>query len=73
MLAARSIPDLKGLLERTNASQAAKKSDDDIGGGRLPASFPEIADLLTAHRAVLEAGDIFPASLIEQFIAILRS
>jgi glutamine synthetase len=73
MLAGRMHPDLDGLLQRTATSGKAKKTAAEAGGGRLPASFPEIADLLAEHRAVLEEGGVFPSSLIDQFLTLLRS
>ena len=73
MLAGRSHPDLEGLLQRTASSAKAEKTGAETDRGRLPASFPEIADLLAAHRTVLEAGGVFPPSLIDQFLILLRS
>lgn len=73
MLAARSIPDLDGLLARTNSSGRQPQTEAGGGGGRLPTSFPEIADRMAAHRAVLETGGVFPSRLIEQFITTLRT
>jgi glutamine synthetase len=72
MLAARATPEIESLLERT-ASAAAKKDDGARKGGRLPASFQEIADLLLANRAVLEQDGVFPPNLIEQYMGVLRS
>ena len=73
MLAGRSHPDLEGLLQRTASSPKAEKMDAEAAHGRLPASFPEIGDLLAANRAVLEAGGVFPSSLIDQFLTLLRN
>jgi glutamine synthetase len=73
MLAGRSHPDLEGLLQRTASSAKAEKAGAETNRGRLPASFPEIADLLAAHRTVLEAGGVFPPGLIDQFLILLRS
>ncbi|MGA2262544.1 MAG: glutamine synthetase beta-grasp domain-containing protein [Acidobacteriota bacterium] len=72
MLAGRSTPDLEALLARAS-SRSAPKTGAGTNGGRLPASFSEIADLLAAHRSVLEEGAVFPASLIDQFLTVLRS
>ncbi len=71
MLAGRSDPKLKVLLEHTSSRQKAN-ADSDVDGSRLPKSFAEISDLLAANRSVLEEGGIFPASLIDQFLVILR-
>jgi len=73
MLAGRSTPDLAGLLSRTSSSQAATREGRPADGQRLPASFPEIAELMARHRAVLEAGGVFPSSLIDQFLTLLRA
>jgi glutamine synthetase len=73
MLAGRAHSDLEGLLQRTASARKATAVAAGTSGGGLPASFPEIADLLAAHRAVLEAGGGFPASLLDQFLTILRS
>jgi glutamine synthetase len=73
MLAGRSTPDLAGLLSRTSSSQAATQEGRPADGQRLPASFPEIAELVARHRAVFEAGGVFPSSLIDQFLTLLRA
>jgi glutamine synthetase len=70
MMAARSNADLEPLLQRT-ASATVKKAEG--AKARLPASFQEIADLLSAHRVVLEQGGVFPSAMIEQFVSVLRS
>jgi glutamine synthetase len=72
MVAGRSTPDLEALLARTS-SKAAPRTGTAANGSRLPASFLEIRALLEAHRSVLEAGEVFPPSLIEQFLTVLRS
>jgi glutamine synthetase len=73
MLAARSAPDLDALLERTATACRAPGEGAPGDGKRLPASFPEIAGLLEANRSLLEDGGVFPSSLIDQFLAVLRS
>ncbi len=73
MLAGRSVPDLDALLARTAAPRGGGQQVAASDGSRLPSSFREIADLLAAHRSVLEEGSVFPAGLIDQFITILRS
>ncbi|MBZ5496472.1 MAG: glutamine synthetase beta-grasp domain-containing protein [Acidobacteriia bacterium] len=73
MFAGRLTPDLDALLARTSSSSVTPKTGAVTNGDRLPASFPEIADLLAAHRSVLEQGGVFPPSLIDQFLTVLRS
>jgi len=73
MLAGRSHPDLEGLLQRTSSSARTARSGAEMDHLRLPASFPVIADLLAAHRSMLEAGGVFPSGLIDQFLTLLRS
>jgi glutamine synthetase len=73
MLAGRSNAELGALLARTAASRDRARTGTDVNGSRLPASFQEIADLLAAHRSVLEEGSVFPAGLIDQFISVLRA
>jgi glutamine synthetase len=72
MLAGRSTSDLEAVLARTS-SKAPPKTGAAANGGWLPASFLEIRVLLEAHRSVLEAGGVFPPSLIDQFLTVLRS
>jgi glutamine synthetase len=72
MLDVRSRPDLKALLERTS-SQQKPNAGGGSKGNRLPMSFLEIAKLLSTNRSVLEEGGVFPSSLIDQFLAILRN
>ncbi len=73
MLAGRSTLGLDALLARTASSRGQAKTGPEREGSRLPAAFREIADLLVAHRSVLEAGSVFPAGLIDQFITVLRA
>jgi len=73
MLAGRSTPELEVLLARTASSKVKTKSGSATESSRLPASFREIADLLASHRAVWEEGNVFPSSLIDQFLTVLRS
>lgn len=72
MLGGRSNHEIEALLDRT-ASATVKMSNSSRTGGRLPASFQEIADLLATNRDVLESGGVFPPSLLEQFLCALRS
>jgi len=73
MLAGRSTRDLAGLLERTSSSRLALESGSAADGARLPTSFAEIAEVLARHRSVFEEGGVFPPSLIDQFLTLLRS
>jgi len=73
MLAGRSTPDLEALLERTSSVRVAEGAGAGQHHDGLPKSFREIADLLAAHRSVLEDGGVFSPSLIDQFITVLRS
>jgi glutamine synthetase len=73
MLAGRSTADLEGLLARTSSTRKAQAGGPVTLGDQLPGSFAEIADLLAAQRSVFEAGGVFPSTLIDQFLTILRS
>lgn len=73
MLAGRSTADLEGLLARTSSTRKAQAGGPVTQGDQLPGSFAEIADLLAAQRSVFEAGGVFPSTLIDQFLTILRS
>lgn len=73
MVAGRATPNLDALLARTAAPHGHDRSAAGDDNSRLPSSFREIADLLVTHRSVFEAGSVFPESLIDQFVTILRS
>jgi len=71
MLAGRSTPDMPELLARTASARITHAGGSE--GDRLPVTFPAIAEMLSAHRAVFEDGGVFPANLIDQFLHHLRS
>lgn len=61
-----AAPDLDALIAATAAAAAGSAP-----AAGLPRSFAEIAGTLRARRAVLEAGSVFPASLLDRVIARL--
>ena len=71
LVAGREMPDLPALLARTHAEAA--KPLPVTGGSPIPRRLGEVADALTAHRAALEQGEVFPAGLLAKTIAELRS
>jgi glutamine synthetase len=66
MIGGRDTRDLDALLESTAARVA------DGSGASVPRSFGEVAEALQRHRAVLEAGDVFPSVLVDARIARLK-
>jgi glutamine synthetase len=64
----RATPDLAGLLARTAAGRPAAG-----GNGIVPRSFAQVAQALEAHRGELEAGGVFPASMIDALIGRLKA
>lgn len=70
LVSGKTDPDLDGLLERTHATGA---SVDVVGAERVPRDFDEVATMLGRHRAVLEAGSVFPTRVIDRFITVLRA
>ena len=62
MIAARAGAELDALLERT-ASARVRQSPE--GAPRLPKVRAEIATLLADSRTMLEAGGVFPPSMLE--------
>lgn len=69
MIAGKATPDIPVLLERTSA---ARVREDPSAASRLPRSFKEIGDALEQCQAVLEAGNVFPVSLLETQMRNLR-
>jgi glutamine synthetase len=69
LVAGRTAPDLAGLLERTAAARMRQEPGETA---RLPRSAREIADALATTRPVLEAGDVFPATMMDRVLAALR-
>ena len=70
VVAARALPDLGALLDRTTAAHVRAHPAD---GGRIPQGAPEIAAALDASRAVLEAGGVFPGNYLDLVTRALRS
>lgn len=68
MAAGKQLPDLSGTLTKTATDAAAKASD---GGAAIPKSFQEIGEGLERHRAVFEAGAVFPTEQVEFMITLL--
>lgn len=68
LMLGRETPEREALLERTRSN----------GGGAVaavpvPRTFTAIADALAAHRAVLTAGGVFPAQVLDAVEATLRA
>lgn len=58
--------DLDVLIEATAATAAAPEPRTGSG---LPVTFADVAAVLRSSRAVLEAGSVFPSSLLDRVIA----
>jgi glutamine synthetase len=56
----RTLPRIDDLLARTAAAAGAS------GATRVPRSFTEVAEGLRQHRAVFEAGGVFPSSVVDR-------
>jgi glutamine synthetase len=63
----RRLEELDALLART----AAQPSEPGPGPS-VPRTFGEVASALVAQRALLEAGGVFPAHVVERIAASLR-
>lgn len=59
---ARGLPDLDALLERTAASRG--------GAIPIPRDAGEVRAALAAARGALEAGGVFPASMLDALLAV---
>jgi len=70
MLAGRETDDLDGLLEQTQVNDSGENAVD---AQLVPKDRAEVADRLEACRELLEAGDVFPATMITALIEELRS
>ncbi len=70
MVASRDDLDLDRRLAK---AAAAAEGPGREGAARLPRSFAEVAEALQARRGELEAGGVFPASLIDASIARARA
>jgi glutamine synthetase len=62
MIAARAGDALDALLERTTSARVRQSPE---GAPRLPKGRAEIATLLGDSRTMLEAGGVFPPSMLE--------
>jgi len=69
MLAGRDAPDLARLVEKTKAGAGAVVEN----GFTVPKGFADVAAALAAERAALEAGDVFPAAVIDRMIETLKT
>jgi len=69
MVQGRSLDGLDELLSRTTSHPRQEQRS----GTPVPRSFAEVADTLIAHRKALEAGDVFPSTLINQVAERLRA
>jgi glutamine synthetase len=70
LVAARDVPDLAALLDRTAAAQVRKNPG---AAPRLPLHRAEIAKALAVSRPVLEAAGVFPSTMMDQVVAALGS
>ncbi len=69
LVAGKATPDLDGLLARTTITVEGQAATEN----RVPLTFIEVADALSARRAVLEDGGVFNANLIDRVIGLLRA
>ncbi len=66
MVAGRHDPDLDRVIETTMA-----KPEQAPNGFTVPRNFQDIARALQAERTALEAGGVFPPSVIDRMVAAL--
>ncbi|MBP7149745.1 MAG: hypothetical protein KBD01_19640 [Acidobacteria bacterium] len=66
MLHGRATPGLDELIARTEARRA--RTQPASASASVPRRFDEVAAALREHRAVLEAGGVFPTGLIDCLI-----
>ena len=64
----KSLPAIDALLNATAAGRATRDSEE----AHLPRNFGEIADLLSQHRKLLEAGGVFAPRLVDGIEDALR-
>jgi len=64
----RATPELDALLERTSARA---RREGRGAAEEIPKSVAQVGKALAEHRAALEAGGVFPAAMIEGFVAQL--
>jgi glutamine synthetase len=67
MMAGRATPDVAQLVAKTKASSGAPAN-----GFSVPKTFADVAAALKAERGALEAGEVFPAGLIDRAVATLE-
>jgi glutamine synthetase len=68
-VAGHGMANLDARLARTAVSAQGQVAADN----RVPLTFPEIADAVTACRPVLEAGGVFLPNMLDRVIANLRA
>ena len=68
MCDARVSPDLEALLARTAVSTQGASAAEH----RVPLTFEEIADAVTASRTALEAGGVFAPPMLDRLVTTLR-
>jgi glutamine synthetase len=68
-VAGHAMPDLDARLARTAVTAQGSPATEH----RVPLTFPEIADAVTACRPVLEAGGVFAPNMLDRVIALLRA
>lgn len=64
--------EMEGLDALVEATRAEKVSDNPEGALSVPRSLPEVAGQVSRHRALLEAGGVFPPHTIDRLIEALR-
>ena len=69
LLDGRTMADLERLIERTAVTAREPAAMEN----RVPLTFLEIADAVEVSRPALEAGGIFAPTMLNRFLAILRS
>jgi glutamine synthetase len=69
MMAARAMPDLDALLERTKAPTDRTQRSSATP---VPQSMAEIGRELAEHREILEAGEVFPEGMISALVEQLQ-
>jgi glutamine synthetase len=72
MLAGRRAEDIDSLIDKTRATPGGAGTCPP-NGFTVPKSFQDIGTALAAERAALEAGDVFPAAMIDRTIEALAA
>ena len=68
MLFGRATPELDALLERTSARA---RREGRGAAEEIPKTMAQVGRSLAEHRAALETGGVFPAAMIDGFVAQL--